>query len=458
MLISHEWLRTFVPHSLSPDALRELLSAHVATVDGVERLRSDLAAIVVGRVVEAGRHPNSDHLWVTKVDDGSGQLLDVVCGAPNVSVGTLYPFARTGTTLPGGLTIEKRKIRGETSNGMLCSARELGLGEEHEGILALELDVAPGTSFLAAMPVGDVRYDLDVLPNRPDLLSHLGVAREVSALTGVALGDPVEAFGAGATAPPSVGGVHAGRASGSLPVVDEAAPEVVYRAENGGAEPATVVLEDIEGCPRYMAVAIRGVTVGPSPDWLVRRLDAVGHRSISNVVDVTNYMLHGYGQPMHAFDLGKLARATLVIRRAREGERLVTLDGVTRTLGTETTVIADAERAVAIAGVMGGRDSEVTATTTDLLLEVAYFAPTRVRAARRSLGLSTDASYRYERGIDPELAPRALALAAQLITRIAGGRVDGHPMDVGAPPPRAGVVQLLPGRVERLLGDRVSAE
>src|SRR5688572_5561753 len=192
MLISHEWLRAFVPHDRSADGIADLLSAHTATVDRVERLREDLRDVVVGRVMQAARHPNADTLWVTKVDDGSGELLDVVCGAPVVTVGTLYPFARAGTTLPGGVKLEKRKIRGEVSNGMLCSARELGLGADHSGIMALDIAVAPGTPFLQAVDVADVRFNIDVLPNRADLLSHLGMAREIGALTGVAVGVPPE--------------------------------------------------------------------------------------------------------------------------------------------------------------------------------------------------------------------------------------------------------------------------
>ncbi|MEO6444926.1 MAG: phenylalanine--tRNA ligase subunit beta, partial [Gemmatimonadaceae bacterium] len=443
MLISHDWLRSFVPHTLPPDELRALITAHVATVDGMERLRDDLQSIVVARVVQAQRHPNSDHLWVTKVDDGSGELLDVVCGAPNVQEGTLYPFARTGTVMPAGLKIEKRKIRGETSNGMLCSARELGLGEEHDGIMALELDVAPGTRLLDAMPVGDVCYDIDVLANRPDLLSHLGMAREVAALTGLSLGDPAELSTAAA----------AGSDAGAL----GAHQQPVQHASRAATGVVQVQLDDAEGCPRYMGVVIRGVRVGPSPEWLSRRLRALGLRPISNVVDATNYFLQGYGQPMHAFDVSRLSGPAIIVRRARAGETIVTLDGVTRTLGEQMTVIADAERPVAVAGVMGGQDSEVSDTTTDIFLEVAYFSPRHVRATRRALGLGTDASYRFERGIDPEGAPRALALAAQLIVSLAGGTVDGAPVDLGGAPAGNGTVSITPARVERLLGDTVSA-
>jgi len=455
MLISHDWLRACAPHGHSPDALRALVTAHVATVDGLSQLRADLASIVVARVVQAGRHPNSDHLWVTKVDDGSGTLLDVVCGAPNVTEGALYPFARVGTVMPtgnkGGILIERRKIRGELSNGMLCSARELGLGEDQDGILALALDVPPGTPFLDAVPVGDVCYDIDVLANRPDLLSHYGMAREVAALTGVTLRDPAEVFSDDPDSTASFGDATRGR----VPSAGGATVRHPVQASSGGA---TVRLDDRDGCPRFMGLVVRGITVGPSPEWLVRRLAAVGVRSISNVVDVTNYVLHGYGQPMHAYDLSRLADRTIVVRRARPGEVLVTLDGVSRTLTADMTVIADADRPVGVAGVMGGLDSEVTSSTTDLFLEIANFSPAHVRAARRTLGLSTDASYRFERGIDPALTPHVLSIAAQLITRLAGGTVDGEAIDVGAPQLARTVVSVTPRRIERLLGAAVSGD
>ncbi|MGH7713966.1 MAG: YtpR family tRNA-binding protein, partial [Gemmatimonadaceae bacterium] len=415
-------------HTLTPHEARERMTAHVATVDAMTRLRGELAPIVVARVVEAGRHPNSDHLWLTRVDDGSGTILEVVCGAPNVSVGALYPFARTGTLLPTGVTIEERKIRGVTSHGMLCSARELELGEDQNGIMALDVTAEPGTPLLDALPLGDVCYEVDVLPNRADLLSHLGMARELAALTGLAMQLPEEVRGL----------PHAG---------------VPNRVPNEGhAASVRVAIEDFDGCPRYMGVVVRGVRVGPSPGWLVRRLATIGVRSISNVVDITNYVLHGFGQPTHAFDLARLADSAVVIRRARPGETLVTLDGVSRTLTTDMTVIAHADRAVAIAGVMGGRDSEVGVTTSDVFLEVAYFSPPNVRRARRSLGMSTDASYRFERGIDPAVTPLALEIAAGLLARVAGGRVDGPPVDVGRPPLHTSPVAARPSRIAALLG------
>ena len=431
MNVSYAWLRAFVPFDQTPAQLRDLITAHVATVDELVPLRQDLAAIVVARVVEEAPHPDSDHLHVTRVDDGSGVLLDVVCGAANVTAGKLYPFARTGTVIPTGLKLEKRKIRGAVSDGMLCSARELKLGDDHDGIMELDLDVPPGTPLLQALPLGDTQLVIDVLPNRPDLLSHLGVAREVAAVTARALSLP------------AVGG--------AAPVWD-AVPRV---AREGVTGHVAVRVQDPALAPRYMGLVIRGVTVGPSPAWLVERLASVGSRSINNVVDASNYILHELGQPTHAFDLAKLAGGTVIVRAARPGETLVTLDGVTRTLDGTMTVIADAERAQAVAGVMGGRDSEVTDSTTDLFLEVAVFDPAGTRRTRRALGLSTDASYRFERGVDSALPPMAIERLAQIILAVAGGQVAGPPVDVldAVPQPRA--ITLRSSRLAKVLGARV---
>jgi phenylalanyl-tRNA synthetase beta chain len=447
MNISHDWLRAFVPHALGAERVRDLLTAHVATVEGFERLRADLAPFVVARVVETEKVPDTK-LSFNKVDDGSGTLLEVVCGAPNVTLGAMYPFARSGTMMPAGFKIEKKKIRGFTSNGMLCSARELGLGEDAAGIMELDTDAAPGTPLLSVLPLGDVRLVLDVLPNRPDLLSHLGVARELSALVGVAMTSPLDAM-----LPSDADGAAAGRGVAGGSILGDAARDAV-QASSGGA---TVRLEDAEGCPRYLGAVIRGIAVGPSPAWLRARVEAAGVRSINNVVDVTNYVLHGLGQPMHAFDLGTLAEQTIVVRRARAGEKLVTLDGVERTLTPEMTMIADARQSIAVAGVMGGRDSEVTGRTTDVLLEVAYFDPRRTRRTRRALGLSTDASYRFERGIDPQGLETALQVAASLMVAVAGGHVDGGMIAVGAVPAALPPVTLRPSRVASVLGAAVSA-
>jgi phenylalanyl-tRNA synthetase beta chain len=440
MNASAEWLNAFLDAEKSAIELRDILTAHTATVEELIALRADLAPIVVARVVEERPHPDSDHLHLTKVVAGNGELLDVVCGAPNVAAGKLYPFAPTGTVMPGGLKIEKRKIRGQTSNGMLCSARELGLGQEHDGILELDLDVPPGTPLLSAMPIGDARLVVDVLPNRPDLLSHLGLAREVAAITGARLSLP-----------------DIGVAGIEIP-----APKRFRRAGNAGG--IVLHLEDASLATRYMGAVVRGVKVGPSPDWLVARLAAVGSRSINNVVDATNYVLHELGQPTHAFDLGKfdldtkLPEKTVVVRTARAGETLVTLDGVERKLTPEMTVIADSTRPVGLAGTMGGQDTEVDETTTDIFIEAATFVPARTRRTRRLAGLSTDASYRFERGVDVTLAPRALERVAQLVIALAGGRVESAPVDLYAgDPPRAALI-LRTQRLHRVLGVPLSPD
>ena len=439
MNASYEWLRAFVPFDESASQLRDLITARVATVDEVVALRADLAPIVVARVVHEAPHPDSDHLHVTKVDAGTGELLDVVCGAPNVTAGKMYPFAPTGTVMPNGLKIERRKIRGAVSNGMLCSARELGLGENHEGILELDVEVAPGTPFLRAVGVGDARIVIDVLPNRPDLLSHRGIAREIAAATARPMALP-EIDGANAAIP---------------------APKRFRKAGNAGG--IVLHLEDDRLARRFMGVVVRGVKVGPSPDWLVRRLEAVGSRSINNVVDASNYVLHELGQPTHAFDLAKfdaettLPQRTLVVRTAQAGETIVTLDGVERALDPEMIVIADSRSPQAIAGVMGGQATEVSDSTTDILIEVASFDPARIRAARRRLGMSTDASYRFERGVDVELGPTALNRVARIVIAVAGGRVESPPVDILVADALRTPIVLRTSRVERVLGDRVSA-
>ena len=432
MNASYEWLRTFVPFKLTPTELRDLLTSRCATVDDLVSLREDLRDIVIGRVVEAVRHPNSDHLWLTKVDAGTGAVVDVVCGAANVTVDALYPFAPVGAVLPGGMKIEKRKIRGETSEGMLCSAKELGLGQDQEGIMALTVVAEPGTKFLEAVPIGDTRLVIDVLPNRPDLLSHEGLAREIAAATGGTV---------------------------TRPEIADEKPFVIrahtVKATSGKVGDVTVRLEDADGCLRYAGAVITGLKVGPSPTWLARRIEAAGSRSINNVVDVTNYMLLGFGQPMHAFDLDKIARSTVVVRKTRGEELIKTLDGVDRTLPPGAVVIGDAERAQAIAGIIGGSGSEVSDETTEIFLEVAAFNPARIRATRRALGISTDASYRFERGVDVDAIPGLVDYAVRLILSVAGGIPQGSPIDLYPLPKRPLPISLRLARVARLLGEPV---
>lgn len=431
MNISHEWLKAFVPSTPAPKELRDLLTMHVATVDEMTSMRADLAPIVVARVVEEGPHPDSDHLHLTKVDAGTGVLLEVVCGAPNVKAGGVYPFAKVGTTLTDGKHIEKRKIRGIISNGMLCSPREIGLGQDHDGLLELYTDAPPGTPLLSVLSVGDTRLVLDVGANRPDLLSHLGMAREVAAATKSALALP------------------------HIEGLTDKVPAPKRTADTGDAGGVAVRTDRRGLAHRFMGVVIRGVKVGPSPEWLVRRLESVGSRSINNVVDASNYVLHELGQPTHAFDVAKLAGPAIIVRRAAAGETITTLDGVDRKLTADMIVIADAERPQAVAGVMGGQRSEVTDATTDVFLEVANFDQGSVRATRRALGLNTDASYRFERGVDVEIAPVALKRLANLILLLAGGRIDGAPVDLLPAEREKRTLHLRPDRVRVVLGDVV---
>jgi phenylalanyl-tRNA synthetase beta chain len=431
---SYEWLSELVPLKLTPIELRDLLTSRCATVDEVVQLNVELRDLVIARVVEVARHPNADHLWVTKVDAGGGTLVDVVCGAPNVTTGSLYPFAPVGSLLPGGVKIEKRKIRGENSEGMLCSARELGLGEDEAGIMALSVNAAPGTPFLEAMPIGDTRLVIDVLPNRADLLSHEGLAREIAAATGATI---------------------------TRPEIVDARPFIIrthtVKATSGKVADVSVRIEDTDGCIRYAGAVITGLKIGPSPPWLARRIQAVGARSINNVVDATNYMLFGFGQPMHAFDLECLAHRSVVVRKTRGEELIKTLDGVDRTLRAGALVIGDGEKAVAIAGIIGGRGSEVSDVTTDIFLEVAAFDPARVRATRRALGISTDASYRFERGVDADAIPGLVDYAVRLLLSVAGGTPQGNPIDLYPLPKRPVPVSLKLVKVAKILGEPVDA-
>lgn len=429
MKISRRWLEAFLRRPLDAHDVASRLAMLGAPVDAIEPLGANLSAFVVATVTDVRPHPNADKLRVTTVDDGSGTLFSVVCGAPNVVAGRKYPFARLGTTMPGGMVIERRKLRGEVSEGMLCSARELGLGEEHDGLLTLDTDAAPGTPMTEVLEDGDERLEVDVTPNRPDLLGHKGVARELATSYGIAYRLPE----------------IPGFADVDLPTPTRHGDE----ARVGGVR---LAVADADGCGRFLAAVIRGVTVGPSPDWLRARLESVGSRSINNVVDATNYILFELNQPTHAYDLAKLHGPAVIVRPAHSGESLRTLDGVTRNVPEGTLAIADAEGIIGLAGVMGGEASEVTATTTDVFLECAWFDPSRVRKGRRAAGLSTDASQRFERGTDRWGAVEAFRRCVRLIITVAGGTVDGDTVDctpVPAFPPR---IFLRPARVRQVLG------
>ncbi len=425
MNVSYRWLRALAPSlELSAPQVAERLAGLGAPADEVTRIGDALRDVVIARVRAVQRHPNADRLSLCEVDAGNG-VLQVVCGAPNVAADTFYPFAPVGASLPGGVQIKKARIRGTESQGMICSAAELGLGRDNAGVLELRGDFTPGTSFIEAVDLDDVRLLLDIGPNRGDLLSHYGIARELVGEDRIELPDD-----------PTIG--------------------FVQSTNDGKAARIGIRIDDPEACWRYIGVAIEGVTVGPSPAWLMARLRAIGARPINNIVDVTNFVLHELGQPLHAFDLKLLGGEQIVVRRARAGEKLTTLDGVERALKDDMLVIADADNASAIAGVMGGQASEVTDRTTGILLECALFEPKQVRGTRTALGLSTDASYRFERGVDPDSMERAVRRAIALILEVAGGSIAGA-ADVYPAPLEHARLQLRVDRVEKVLGVRMDA-
>ncbi|UCC73249.1 MAG: phenylalanine--tRNA ligase subunit beta [Gemmatimonadota bacterium] len=429
MNVSYRWLKELAP-SIEDSAaeLAERLTYIAVPVDDIVWLGEGLSDLVVGKVLSVSKHPKADRLVVCQVDVGRQEPVQVVTGAPVVVEGAFYPYVGAGQALPGGQTVKSVKLRGEPSEGMLCSERELGIGRDAAGIMQLHGEFKPGDSLLEALELDDYRLDIDVTPNRPDLLGHWGVARELA---------------------------PGGAADLQLPAFPEHArvEYSVAKAETEGTTAGvTVRIEDREGCPRYMGAVIRGLSVGPSPEWLANRLRAIGQQPINNVVDATNYVLHELNQPLHAFDLATLGGPAVVIRRAHKGERLRTLDGKDRALDREMLVIADAEVPTAMAGLMGGEATEVTESTQDLFLECAYFDPKRVRHASKGLALDTDASFRFQRGMDPEGLPCAMQRVIELILTVAGGTVDGDAIDVHPSPLERRFVGLRPRRVNHLLG------
>ena len=422
MNVTLNWLKTYIDFEFSPSELADRLTMLGIEVESIKQLGAELEGVVVGSVGSIKPHPNADKLVLCQVDVGETEELQIVCGAPNVREGMLAPVATIGATLPIGLTIKRAKLRGETSLGMLCSEKELGLSEDAAGLMELPTDTPLGTSLSEALGLDDVVFELEITPNRPDCLSLIGVAREIRAETGNAL---------------------------KLPQVDCNEDETDIR------EMTSVTIEAPDLCPRYAARVIRGVKVGQSPAWLQHRLESVGVGVINNIVDITNFVLMEYGQPLHAFDYHKLTENRIVVRRAAAGENITTLDEIARELTSDMLVIADAEKPVALAGIMGGYDSEITETTSDVLLESAYFNPSSIRATAKALGVSTEASYRFERGADPGIVPAALDRATQLIAELAGGSICKGIVDVypGEQPLRQ--IQLRPERVNFILGTAI---
>jgi len=425
MKVPLRWLAEWI--DLPPQAeLEERLTLAGLEIEDVLRTGPDLSAVVVGHVLERRQHPNADRLSVCVVDLGQSAPVTVVCGAPNVAAGQKVAVAVPGVTLPDGTKLKKSKIRGETSEGMICSSRELGLGDDHAGILVLDPGARVGAPLPEVLASGETILDVEITPNRGDWVSMLGMAREVRALFGGTLRMP---------------------------------PGAPAESARPAADDVRITIDDAQGCHRYVGRVVHGVQVGPSPAWLAARLEAAGMRAINVVVDVTNLVLLEYGQPLHAFDLGTLRGRQVRVRSAQEGEKIATLDGETRALASGDLVIADAERAIAIAGVMGGAETEVRATTRDVLIESAQFAPVRVRRTARRLGLRTEASYRFERGVDPEGLVRAADRAAHLLAELAGGEVSrGLAEARGSEPERTTEIALDPAHPGRLLGAKFSTE
>lgn len=433
MKLSYSWLKDYLKCELSPAQIAEAMTSIGIEVDGVEeqeKIPGGLAGVVVAEVLECEDHPNSDHLHITKVNDGTGEPLTVVCGAPNVAAGQKVLFARVGAVLPGDFKIKKSKIRGVESFGMICAEDELGLGAGHDGIMVLPEDAVVGTparEYLHLETEAVIEYEITA--NRVDAASHWGVARDLYAYLKLR-GIPCELVR------PSVDAFREADADGGLDV------EVL----------------DADGAPRYTGITIRGVKTAPSPQWMQDRLTAIGLRPIDNIVDISNYILFELGQPLHTFDADKVKGGKVIVRRAAEGEVIRTLDGVERKLGSRDMVIADAGGPMCIAGVFGGEESGVSDSTVSLFIESAYFDPGSIRRTSKTQGLQTDASFRYERGCDPEVLLYALKRAVTLVQEYAGGEVEGKIREVCAKPLPRRRIELDYDRMEALAGQKIGHE
>ncbi len=418
MRINLNWLKDFVNIDLSPKELAELLTMNSLEVETIEPQGQGLRSIVAAKILDVRPHPNADRLSLCVVDTGDREV-PVVCGAPNVEVGILSPLALPGTKLPNGMVMEETRIRGQQSVGMLLAEDEMGLTDDHTGIVVLPSDTEPGASIPSVMPVEDWVLEIGITPNRPDCTSVMGVAREIAALTGQKLKQPV------------------------IEIVEDQAPI---------ADLASVMVEDPMGCPRYAAGMVRDLELKPSPFWMRYRLHLCGMRGISNVVDITNYVLFEMGQPLHAFDYDRLQENRIVVRRARKGEPFTTLDGKTHSLSLDHLMICDGRRSVALAGIMGGLNSEIFAGTRNVLIESAYFDPITIRRGSKQLNLLTEASYRFERGIDIENVTKALKRALYLMARYAKGKIARGIIDNYPEPYQPKTIDLRIDKTNALLG------
>lgn len=440
MIISSNWLSEYVEHGLSVDELADRLTMCGLEVDGIERLGSSLAGVVIGHVLETAPHPDADRLTLCQVSLGDDVPVQIVCGASNVAAGQRVPVATVGTTLllPSRdnleekvpVTLKKAKLRGQESYGMICAEDELGVSDDHSGIMVLPEDAPIGADFTEWMrsrgvTLVDAAIDVAITPNRPDAVSHIGMARDIAALTGQPL----------------------------------RLPSVTIPATGGkAADQVQVSIEAPELCARYVGLVVRGVTISESPTWLKQRLTAIGLRPRNNVVDITNFVMYESGQPLHAFDLDTLRDQRIVVRATNAETTFTTLDSKERTLPTGTLMICDGGGEVAIAGIMGGENSEVTDGTTNVLIESAWFDPSSIRRTAKTLQLQTDASYRFERGVDPTGQAWAAARAAELMRDLAGGTIVDGMVDANPAPYTSRTVSFRPGRVETIMGVSIPAD
>lgn len=437
MKISYNWLKEYLKTSLDADSIALLLTDIGLEVEGVESyvsIKGGLEKFVTGEVITSERHPNADKLSKTTVNVGGPELLNIVCGAPNVAAGQKVIVALEGATIYKGeesFRITRSKIRGEVSEGMICAEDELGIGTSHEGILVLPQETKiglPASEFFNI--VSDIVFEIGITPNHADALSHIGVARDLAAAIKVRkLGD-----------------------------VSLTYPDLSSFAIDNTELSVEVRVDDIDACPRYSGITVKGVTVGPSPDWLQNRLKAIGLRPINNIVDISNYILFEYGQPLHTFDVSAINEHKVIIRKAKPGEKFITLDHTDRTLSENDLMICNADDAMCIAGVFGGEKSGVTTTTTAVFIESAYFNPVSVRKTSKLHGLKTDASFRFERGTDPEVTVIALKRAAMMIKEMAGGKISSEITDIYPQPVAYAEFELKYFNIDKLIGQHIPAE
>ena len=438
MKVSYKWLRQYIETDLTPEEMASVLTDIGLEIEGFEKtetVRGGLSGVVVGRVLTCEKHPDADKLKLTTVDLGDAVPTQIVCGAPNVAAGQKVLVATIGCTLypqgeENGIKIKKSKIRGVESNGMICAEDELGLGDSHEGIMVLPDDAVPGTPARDLLGIeDDYTFEIGLTPNRIDAASHYGVARDLAAWL-KANGRPVTL---------------------RLPE----APEIEKEAEG---KAIAVEVKDSEAAPRYMGVTVSGVRVGPSPEWLQNRLRSIGLNPHNNIVDITNYILHSVGQPLHAFDADRIEGGRIVVRTTEAGTPFTTLDGTERKLSESDLMICRAEKPICIAGVLGGLDPGVTEATVNVFLESAYFNPVSVRKTAKHHGLNTDSSFRFERGIDPDMTPYALRRAARLIQEVAGGKITSGVVDIYPEKVLPFPVEVSYANIDRLVGKEIPRE